>query len=100
MAGRPSARSLISLAARSSSATVTGRCPTTRRALSPRPMPMSIRPPEMSFRVASALAVTVGSLVAGLVTHGPMRIREVAAAIRAKTGYTSCHSTWESHSQA
>ncbi len=49
-------------------------------------MPISMRLPEMSFRVASALAVTVGSRVAGLVTHGPMRIREVAVAISAKTG--------------
>ena len=63
--------------------TVTGFCPITRRALSPRPMPMSIRPPETSCSVAIALAVTVMSRVAGFVTHGPSRTRSVAAATRA-----------------
>ena len=65
---------------------VTGGWPITRLALSPRPMPISMRSPEMSFRVASVLAVTVGSRVAGLVTQGPMRIREVAPASSAKIG--------------
>ena len=39
--------------------TVTGFWPITRRALSPRPIPTSIRPPETSCSVAIALAVTV-----------------------------------------
>jgi len=49
-------------------------------------MPITIRPPEISFNVASALAVTVTSRVAGLVTHGPIRIRFVFRAISVKTG--------------
>ena len=62
-------------------------------------MPISIRPPEISFSVAMAAAVTVGSLVTGLVTQGPMWISLVAAAISVKIGYTSCHRTWLSHIQ-
>ena len=57
--------------ARSSAATVTGLRPSTRCAESPRPIPISIRPPEISLSVAIADAVTVGSLVTGLVTHVP-----------------------------
>ena len=53
----------------------------TRRAESPRPMPTSIRPPEISCRVAMAAADTVTSRVAGFVTQGPIRTREVFAAI-------------------
>ena len=49
-------------------------------------MPISIRPPEISFSVAMAEAVTVGSLVTGLVTHGPMWMLEVPAAISVKIG--------------
>ena len=45
------------------------------RALSPRPIPRSIRPPEISCNVAIALAVTVMSRVAGFVTQGPRRTR-------------------------
>ena len=63
--------------------TVTGFWPITRLALSPRPMPTSIRPPETSWRVAIALAVTVMSRVAGLVTQGPSRTRSVLAATSA-----------------
>jgi hypothetical protein len=60
--------------------------PITRRALSPRPIPITIRPPEISFNVARALAVTVMSRVAGFVTQGPIRIRSVFAAISVNTG--------------
>ena len=66
--------------------TVTGGLPITRRALSPRPIPNTMRPPEISFSVASALAVTVMSRVAGFVTQGPIRIRSVFEAIRVNTG--------------
>jgi len=45
---------------------VVGFLPMTRRELSPRPMPMSMRPPEIRFSVASKLAVTVGSRTTGL----------------------------------
>ena len=45
-----------------------------------------MRPPEISFSVASALAVTVMSRVAGFVTQGPIRRRSVLAAISVKTG--------------
>jgi len=66
--------------------TDTGFWPSTRRELSPRPIPITIRPPEISFRVASALAVTVGSRVPGLVTQGPILIFVVLAAISVKIG--------------
>ena len=65
---------------RSNSATLTGSSPIVRRAESPRPMPMIIRPPEMSWSVANALAVTVGSRVPGLVTFSPSLIVDVASA--------------------
>ena len=43
----------------------------TRTAESPRPMPMTVRLPYISFNVAKRLAVTVQSRVAGFVTIGP-----------------------------
>ncbi len=55
----------------SNSAIFTGCWPITRRAESPRPIPITIRPPEMSCRVAYALASTVGSRVPGFVTKWP-----------------------------
>ena len=67
-------------------ATVVGRCPRTRRELSPRPMPISMRPPEMRFSVANRLAVTVRSQTAGLVTIVPSRTLLVLAANRARIG--------------
>ena len=76
-----------------------GFLPITRRALSPRPMPRSIRPPLISFSVASADAVTVTSRVAGLVTQVPRRIRSVAVAISVSSGYGSRHRTWLSKIQ-
>ena len=81
------------------SASVIGGLPSTRRAESPRPMPRSIRPPLISFSAASALAVTLGSLVAGLVTHVPRRIDVVLSAITVRIGYGSFHRTCESNSQ-
>ena len=69
-----------------SCASVVGFFPSTRRALSPRPIPRSIRPPEMTLRVASALAVTLGSRVAGLVTQVPRRMRVVLSAISVSSG--------------
>jgi len=38
---------------------------------SPRPMPQTVRSPNMSLRVANIDAVTVQSRVPGLVTIGP-----------------------------
>ena len=76
-----------------------GFLPITRRALSPRPMPRSIRPPVISLSVAKADAVTVMSRVAGLVTHVPRRMSVVAAPISPSSGYGSRHSTCESNSQ-
>ena len=67
-------------------AMVVGALPSTRRALSPRPMPRSIRPPLISLSVASALAVTLGSRVAGLVTQVPSRSRWVLIAIIVSSG--------------
>ena len=79
---------------------MTGVRPSTRWAESPRPMPSSMRPPEISWRVAIADAVTVGSLVTGLVTQVPRWIVVVACAHSAKIGYGSCHRTCESQIQA
>ncbi len=80
-------------------ASVVGFLPITRRALSPRPMPRSIRPPEMILSVAKALAVTVGSRVAGFVTQVPRRMRIVLSAISVRSGYGSSQRTCESKSQ-
>src|SRR5882724_6311965 len=78
---------------------LTGFLPSTRRELSPRPMPSSMRPPEIKFKVANKLAVTVRSRTAGLVTHGPTRMRVVFASMSVIRGYGSFHSTCESKIQ-
>jgi hypothetical protein len=80
-------------------ATVVGFLPITRRALSPRPMPRSMRPPVTSLSVASAEAVTVMSRVAGFVTQVPRRMWVVAAPMRVSSGYGSRHRTCESNIQ-
>ena len=85
--------------ASSSVAIVVGGLPRTRRAESPRPMPRSMRPPLISSRTASAEAVTLGSRVAGFVTHVPRRIDIVASAMSVSRGYGSRHRTCESKSQ-
>ena len=59
-------------------------------------MPMIIRPSEMSWSVAYALASTVGSRVPGLVTMWPSLIFEVRSATSANTGNDSCQRTCES----
>src|SRR5439155_16301213 len=85
--------------ASSSVAMLVGGLPSTRRALSPRPIPRSMRPPEISSRTARVEAVTLGSRVAGLVTQVPSRIRSVACARSARRTYGSRHRTWLSKSQ-
>src|SRR6201999_2926062 len=60
-------------------ASVTGLPLITRTAESPRPMPQTVRLPNMSLSVANSDAVTVQSRVAGLVTIGPTVIRCVTA---------------------
>ena len=55
--------------------------PSTRMAESPRPMPHTVRLPNMSLRVANSDAVTVQLRVPGLVTIGPIVIRLVADSI-------------------
>ena len=77
---RPFIRSLIIRQRRSNSATVTGFSPTTRRDESPRPMPIAIRPFEMSCTVAYQLATIVGSRMPGFVTKWPSLIFSVWAA--------------------
>src|SRR3981189_3170947 len=67
---RPFIRSLIIAQRCSNSATFTGCSPTTRRDESPRPMPITIRPSEMSCIVAYQLAVIVGSRTARVVGPG------------------------------
>ena len=53
----------------------------TRTAESPRPMPHTVRLPNISLSVANSEAVTVQSRVAGLVTIGPTITRWVWARI-------------------
>ncbi len=95
----PEVRSRNSATAASSCDQLTGFLPITRRELSPRPMPSSIRPPEIRLSVANKLAVTVKSRVAGLVTQVPSRMRFVFVAISVSSGYGSFHKTWESKIQ-
>ena len=74
------------LTALSRTRVLTGPLPRTRWALSPRPIPRSMRPPLISSSVASTLAVTVMSRVAGLVTQVPRRMRSVLTAISVSSG--------------
>ena len=62
-------------------ASVVGRPLVTRTAESPRPMPHTVRLPNISLSVANSDAVTVQSRVAGLVTIGPIVTRCVFARI-------------------
>ena len=69
----------------------------TRTAESPRPIPMTVRLPNISFIVANKLAVTVQSRVSGFVTMGPTTTLRVCARISVKIGNGSCHSRWLSN---
>ena len=71
----------MSRMARESTARDAGRRPSTRRAESPRPMPHTVRFPNVSLSVANSDAVTEGSRDSGLVTSGPTMTREVCARI-------------------
>jgi hypothetical protein len=62
-------------------ASVVGLPFVTRTAESPRPMPQTVRLPNISFSVANVDAVTVQSRVAGLVTIGPTVTVRVLARI-------------------
>ena len=68
---RPFMNSLMKTSLSSNSRIGVGFWPITRTAESPRPMPITIRPPEMSCSVAYAAAVTAGWRVAGFVTQWP-----------------------------
>lgn len=61
--------------------TVEGLPEITRTAESPRPMPHTVRLPNIEFSVANVDAVTVSSRVNGLVTIGPTITLRVAARI-------------------
>src|SRR5439155_14957563 len=78
-------------------ATFTGCRPTTRRDESPRPMPITARPFEMSSSVAYQLAVIVGSRMPGLVTKCPSLIFSVATAASGSVAYDSCQRMCESY---
>ncbi len=78
---RPLASSRITWIASRNVANVVGLPLVTRTAESPRPIPMTVRLPNISFKVAKVLAVTVQSRVAGLVTIGPTTMLRVAARI-------------------
>ncbi len=69
----------------------------TRTAESPRPIPITVRLPNISFSVANALAVTVQSRVSGFVTIGPTITLRVLARICVKIGNGSSHRMWESN---
>ena len=84
---------------RSNSSTLTGLSPIVRRAESPRPMPITMRPPEIAWSVAKALAVTVGSRVPGFVTLSPSFIVFVSSAAIVSSGYGSCQRMCESYVQ-
>lgn len=75
----PSAR--MTLMASLMRARVLGLRPATRIAESPRPMPQTVRLPNMSLRVAKVEAVTSQVRVPGLVTIGPTLSFEVWARI-------------------
>ena len=60
---------------------------------------MTMRPFEMSWSVAYALASTVGSRVPGFVTQWPSFIVDVACAASVRSGNDSCQSTCESYVQ-
>ena len=60
-------------------ARLAGGWPITRRAESPRPIPHTVRLPNMSLSVANSDAVTDQSRVLGLVTIGPTTRLVVAA---------------------
>ena len=77
-------------------ASVVGLPFVTRTAESPRPMPHTVRLPNISLRVAKEEAVTVQSRVAGFVTIGPTSTRCVLDRIWLWMTYGSSHSRWES----
>ena len=81
LVSRPSAKALMTPIASPSSASEHGRRPRQRNAESPRPMPQTVRGPNIWFKVANSDAVTVQSRVPGLVTMGPTFIVVVAARI-------------------
>ena len=78
-------------------ASVVGLPLVTRTAESPRPIPMIVRLPNISFSVANTLAVTVQSRVAGFVTIGPTVTFRVLARICVWIGYGSSHRMWLSN---
>ena len=71
----------MTLMASASVARLHGLWPITRIAESPRPMPHTVRSPNVSLSVANSEAVTVQSRVPGLVTIGPTTMSSVAASI-------------------
>ncbi len=78
---RPFASSRITCTASPRAAIVDGFPLITRTAESPRPMPITVRLPNISFSVANRLAVTVQSRVRGFVTIGPTMTLRVFARI-------------------
>ena len=76
-----------------------GLPPITRNAESPRPIPQTVRSPNISFIVANMEAMTVQSRWTGLVTIGPTRTLEVAASMAGKMTNVSSHNTQDSKVQ-
>ena len=65
-------------------------------------MPQIMFPPVISFSVANALAVTIGSRVTGFVTIVPYCISGFAtwATSQPRSVHQSCQMTWESKHQS
>ncbi len=78
---RPLASSRITSIDSRNVARVAGAPFVTRTAESPRPMPHTVRLPNISLSVANSDAVTVQSRVAGFVTIGPTTTLRVSARI-------------------
>ncbi len=62
-------------------------------------MPITMRPLEIAWSVAKALAVTVGSRVPGFVTLRPSFKLFVSSAAIVSSGYGSCQRMCESYVQ-
>ncbi len=58
--------------------------PSSAKPDTPAPMPSTARPPEISSRVAIAIAVSAGCRANGSVTQGPSATRLVLAAMTAR----------------
>ena len=71
-----------------------------RRPVKPVPTPMSMRPGASALRLARAFAATGASLLVGMSTPVPSRIRSVFIAAAVMETKRSALMSWESINQA